>query len=258
VAPLAVLALWCASGAALAGGRDDEIQVIIVAGDTDPAAAARKLEAWSASLATKPRVLHQLPPGYPKLVHSADYPGLQPGLDIAIAGFCRKREVQPVLSSLRAVEPGTYARTVSVGPDALACPFHTLQRYLAAGYVESKGGDRTPKQLKALALPATYPGKVGTNYSVIIAVVDDGGRITDEWTATAPLPVGGVGDQPMIEDRQARPDGEDFLVVVKTSLFQSARMCEVDFEHTYRMALKDGALRQLSYTKGKVKTMCGE
>jgi hypothetical protein len=117
-------------------------QVVIVTGVADPAAARSKLEEWSARLA-KSEVLVELQDGYPKLVHSADYPGLRPGFEIAIAGFCRKQEIEPILSALRRVEAGTYARTVSLGSEVLACPFPTLKRYLAVGYVEVKG-DRTP------------------------------------------------------------------------------------------------------------------
>jgi len=156
-----VLAAACCGSRARAAERDDAIQVLIVSGDTDPAVAKARLAAWSAKHAAAAWTRYALPAGYPRLVASADYPGLKPGFQIGIAGFCRKHDADAVLPEFRLVEGGAYARTVTVGAEALACPARTLARYLAAGYVEIKDerhhGGAASRAMARDVVPGGFP-----------------------------------------------------------------------------------------------------
>lgn len=58
--------------------------------------------------------------GFPKVVSSASVPGLNPGFEIVLLGFCRRDEGEPMRSFLKALYPFLYERPVKV--DTTACP----------------------------------------------------------------------------------------------------------------------------------------
>jgi hypothetical protein len=65
----------------------------------------------------------RLAEGYPRVVRSADVPGLKPGLHVAVLGVCDAREGAHFTTVFDALEPRTYSREVTWSePGAPACP----------------------------------------------------------------------------------------------------------------------------------------
>jgi hypothetical protein len=58
--------------------------------------------------------------GFPKVVSSASVPGLNPGFEIVLLGFCRRDEGEPMRHFLKALYPFLYEKPVKV--EAAACP----------------------------------------------------------------------------------------------------------------------------------------
>jgi hypothetical protein len=98
-------------------------EVLIWGGGKTP----REAAALQAKLTAPPGQLPsrmKLAPGFPTTLESRTLSGLKPGFHIVLLGFCSKAEVGPVLAELKSLNPGAYARTVTVpeGPYESACP----------------------------------------------------------------------------------------------------------------------------------------
>lgn len=60
--------------------------------------------------------------GFPQVVKSDVYEGLNPGFWISVLGFCNEPEGQQVLEVLRLMHPGVYSREVAVPETEASCP----------------------------------------------------------------------------------------------------------------------------------------
>lgn len=95
------------------------VQVIIFAGGVTEAdaqaafASFKKLEPLLANVVS-------LPKGEPRIVESSTLPGLKPGFRVVTLGTCAAPE--PVLSALKAIYPGTYARPLTGDVGLEKCP----------------------------------------------------------------------------------------------------------------------------------------
>jgi len=63
----------------------------------------------------------ELPPGFPRIVSSDAFPGLNPGYRVVALSLCPAERLAPALAALRAFHPGAYAKAVQAEGDP-ACP----------------------------------------------------------------------------------------------------------------------------------------
>jgi hypothetical protein len=114
-----LLALGQASTAGAAGP-----QALIWTGAKTEQAAREQRSTWEVAAPILESAGVRPAEGYPKLVESKSVPGLNPGFWVWVVGFCAGEEASAVLSQLKAVYPGAYAREVKVPAAQLACPEH--------------------------------------------------------------------------------------------------------------------------------------
>jgi len=95
-------------------------RVLILAGDSNPERGPELLaevQGKLASVQSRPTLAE----GFPRVVASADYPGLNPGFTIVVAGFCEAAAAEAPLAELRKLFPGAYVRSVT-GVEPTNCP----------------------------------------------------------------------------------------------------------------------------------------
>jgi hypothetical protein len=97
----------------------NETVAIIWGGGKDAAAAQEALRRWEAEKKLLGGAL-TFTDGFPKRVASASVPGLNPGFEIVLLGFCGGADAASARRFLKALYPFVYERPVKV--DAPACP----------------------------------------------------------------------------------------------------------------------------------------
>jgi hypothetical protein len=97
-------------------------QLVIWGGGKDTAEAEASLGRWQERAKNKfwDGTL-KVAEGYPRIVKSDTVPGLKPGFMVVVLGACAPAEGSKVLETLKAFEPGAYARDVTWA-EPLACP----------------------------------------------------------------------------------------------------------------------------------------
>lgn len=132
--------------------------VIILQGGKAHNAGQHWLDANQASLQILSNTLH-LAQGFPKALQSDGVQGLNPGYNIAVAGFCASRKVaRQRLNRVRRQFPQAYLRQVQVPSTWESCPTPKSQskegwRTVQAGYIHSCG-------IKNSGLAACWGGNV--------------------------------------------------------------------------------------------------
>lgn len=94
---------------------------IIWGGGKDAAAANEWRERWEVERKKLGPGTLALAPGYPKGVSSATVPGLKPGFEVVLLGFCRPDESPGVRRYIKALHPFIYERPVTAETSS-ACP----------------------------------------------------------------------------------------------------------------------------------------
>jgi hypothetical protein len=94
-------------------------QMLVVAGDIDKEAGARKLEEVKERMKSWPKWF-SWSPGYPRLVESATVTGLKPGFFITVLSVCEPGQQDPALLPFaELLENGSYVREIT--SDETAC-----------------------------------------------------------------------------------------------------------------------------------------
>ncbi|WP_224367138.1 hypothetical protein [Hyalangium versicolor] len=96
-----------------------EVVALVWGGGKDEAAAQEWRRRWDEEQKSIKAPV-SLGEGFPKIVSSASVPGMNPGFEIVLLGFCRKDESEPVRQFLKALYPFIYERPVKV--ETNACP----------------------------------------------------------------------------------------------------------------------------------------
>ncbi len=94
--------------------------VLIFGGGTTAEEGQAQLALWY-SLAPSLAKLFVVPKGFPRVVESAQVPGLKPGFHVVLLGACQEFESEAVLPALQAIRPGAYVRIVEWSPPDAAC-----------------------------------------------------------------------------------------------------------------------------------------
>jgi hypothetical protein len=116
---LSLLLLASAPDAGTAPPPTHEVVAIIWGGGKDAAAAKESLRRWEEEKKLLGDAL-TLPAGFPKLVSSASVPGLNPGFEIVLLGYCGRDEATAARRFLKALYPFVYEKPVQV--EAPTCP----------------------------------------------------------------------------------------------------------------------------------------
>lgn len=95
------------------------VVAVVWGGGKDAAAAHESLARWEAEKRLLGDVI-TFAPGFPKIVSSATVPGLNPGFEIVLLGFCPRDEGRIERAYLKALFPSTYEKPVK-GVES-ACP----------------------------------------------------------------------------------------------------------------------------------------
>lgn len=123
---LLLLAAAPDAGSAATPESPGGVVAIIWGGGKDAVAANESLARWEA----EKRLLGDLvtfAPGYPKVLSSATVPGLNPGFDIVLLGFCPRDEGRSERAYIQALYPFTYEKPVK-GVES-ACPVWAEPRW---------------------------------------------------------------------------------------------------------------------------------
>lgn len=115
-----VLSLVCLFWTAAA--QATEAQALIWMGATSQQEAEPLRSTWEVAAPVLESAGVRPAEGYPKLLESRKVAGLKPGFWVWVVGFCAAEESRQVLSQLKEVYPGAYARAVQVPEEQLACP----------------------------------------------------------------------------------------------------------------------------------------
>jgi ankyrin repeat protein len=102
---------------------------------------------WRTGL-RKMRLALSGPFSFPERYPAEVLPGVEPGLEVAVIGFCRAEQTQAVLARARSVFPKAHAKTVR-GPQEEACPFAVDPR--AQALVDAVASGRAQAVEAALA-----------------------------------------------------------------------------------------------------------
>jgi hypothetical protein len=122
--------------------------LLISGGGKDPAAGEKALAQARSEMATSKGQV-ELEDSYPRLLHSDDAPGLNPGFFVSVLGACANRETaERARDALHRLMPGVYLRATSA-PVAEGCP------WVAGKPAQPLGG--TTITVQELAVPH-YPG----------------------------------------------------------------------------------------------------
>ena len=116
--PLLVLATTPAEGTTAAPSSHEAV-ALVWGGGKDAAAAQEWRRRWDEEQKSVEASI-TLAEGFPKVVSSASVPGMNPGFEVVLLGFCRPAEGEPVRRFLKALHPFLYEKPVKV--EALACP----------------------------------------------------------------------------------------------------------------------------------------
>jgi|GEM_PF-2265375 len=123
---------------------------IVWGGGKDTTAAHESLAQWEA----EKRLLGDLvtfAPGFPKIVSSATVPGLNPGFEIVLLGFCPRDEGQDERAYIKALYPSTYEKPVTGGESA--CPTWVDQKSKAVKPQRTVKGKGLTLSVVGLAMP---------------------------------------------------------------------------------------------------------
>ncbi|WP_257454185.1 hypothetical protein [Archangium lipolyticum] len=110
--------------------------------------------------------------GFPKVVRSDDYPGLKPGLFIALLGICSAHDKDALLPLMKTVDAGIYAREVKVADGPMSCPAEAAPE---AQLVTASG-----LTIRAYKFRAPFIGLDLEHARV--ALEDASGKVLDAWT----------------------------------------------------------------------------
>ena len=116
---ISLLLLASAPEAATPPPSTQEAIAIIWGGGKDAASAQESLRRWEEEKKLLGGAL-TFAEGYPKRVSSASVPGLNPGFEIVLLGYCGRDEATSARHFLKALHPFAYEKPVKV--EALACP----------------------------------------------------------------------------------------------------------------------------------------
>jgi hypothetical protein len=97
-----------------------DVQIVIWGGGRTDAEAQAALEQWNREKDAVSGVL-DLPAGFPRIVSSDDFPGLNPGYKIVALGLCPAERLAQPLPLVKAFQPGAYVKTVTASGD-VSCP----------------------------------------------------------------------------------------------------------------------------------------
>jgi hypothetical protein len=166
--PLLVLATAPAAETPAAPPAGEAV-ALVWGGGKDAAAAQEWLRRWDDEQKQIDTSI-TLAEGFPKIVLSASVPGLNPGFEIVLLGFCRRDEGEPVRRFLKALYPFVYEKPVKV--EAAACPVWFDGRARTAGppsIVKSRGATLTVAE----APLAEEPDGPGTTKLVRVVARDN-------------------------------------------------------------------------------------
>ena len=147
--------------AALLNG--EQKAVIIIAGGTTDAEAQQGLESWKA-VEPLAAAFFKVSPGFPKMVKSADVPGLKPGFTVVLLAAAREFELAPFLPVVQAIRPGSYLREVTWSPESGGAPLTPAAPKIDDLEVHTrklKGG-------KLLSLAAAWTGSENTSIATLV------------------------------------------------------------------------------------------
>jgi uncharacterized protein len=136
-----VVSLVVSAGAGDSPGSEP-LQAIILGGGKTREDAGRSIRQWDdaqAKVGVSPRR------SFPQIRRSKDVPGLKPGFEVTLLGFCPASEAQKVLERIRSEIAGAYVRNVT-GEQQAECPVLGDLKLLAALASVKKGDLPAVKQ----------------------------------------------------------------------------------------------------------------
>jgi hypothetical protein len=109
---------------------------------------------------------------FPRVVKSEEYPGLKPGLFIALLAICSAHDKDALLPLMKTVDAGIYAREVKVPDGNMSCPAEAAP---VAELVTASG-----ETIRAYEFRAPFVGLELEHAR--IALEDASGKVLDTWT----------------------------------------------------------------------------
>jgi hypothetical protein len=109
---------------------------------------------------------------FPKVVKSDDYPGLKPGLFIALLAICSTHDKEVLLPLMKTVDAGVYAREVKVPDGHTSCPQEAAPE---AEFVTAEG-----RKIRAYKFRAPFVGVSLEHARVVLE--DASGKVLDAWS----------------------------------------------------------------------------
>ena len=206
-----------------------ELDVLIASGSATEADARRSAQAWTEAILPKLKSSARISPGFPKVILSDQLPGLKPGFQLVVLGFCPVERTKGAVDTLRGWQEGLYARHVTSKATEPSCP-----SFLKQGSVTQTVAVTLPdrKKLRAVKLSAAplSPGAPSAS-SVIVTLVDAEGRALDSHELEAEEPNGDIGSDCTAELKRLSASS---IRLVRACTGGMANNCtHRDFEETY-------------------------